>query len=610
MENELLANGELGKYKQSLVERCLGAVMVIILLSYFLSIWWNRYLSPACGGELTGVFLYNHGMLPFRDYFASAPPGMMLLSVVIAKLFGNKLIAFWIFGAIFRILGAVVAFLWLCRIVHPVWSSFAVISTFLFASIDVADTPYFYNHIATNFAFLSAFALSEVFKGSSKKTFICGIIGGFLLACSLLVKQTTGIIASGSLIAITSLVIIKNQNWRKLSLTLASLCTGATIPVLSLLFWLHEKGILLIFLDQVFGRGPSSKGGAITSLLRPITITYSTILKFPALNAISLTIVGWLFYAWIKQTDKSSKFYWWLGVFAIPIAMLIGRNDYFFKVDLRLVFLIFAYLSMVGCLSICIWVVINLFLRYRKNSEHFNDLILIATAGFACAYALSISWPAFEVMIFPGATLIVALALNWVSSSPRCSTLFRSSLLIILLFLISAATARKCNIPWSWGEWTEPPLKTSTIESNLPELKGFKLSPLTANFLDEVTETIRTHSKPDERIFVYPNMTIFYGLAHRFPATFALMHWVDVCPDYVADIDAKNLLLSPPAVLVVHPIVPEEFKYLEWAFRNDQPSSVRKVQAAFESLYPKYQLIRTFRLPDYPTPIQIWTLIR
>jgi hypothetical protein len=220
----------------------------------------------------------------------------------------------------------------------------------------------------------------------------------------------------------------------------------------------------------------------------------------------------------------------------------------------------------------------------------------MAAVGFACAYALSISWPAFEVMIFPGAALLIALALDWGGPS-RISSLVRGIAVTLLLVLVASATARKHATPYYWGRWTEPPLESSMVEPKAPELRGFVLSPWTASFFDGISEDVRANSKPEDRILVYPNMPMLYALSERFPATFATMHWVDVCPDFVADADAQQLLRSPPAVIVLHPDLPEEIATEEMLFRDGRQSGVRNVLIALESLSPRYQVMRGNLLP-------------
>src|SRR5262249_59726610 len=110
--------------------------------------------------------------------------------------------------------------------------------------------------------------------------------------------------------------------------------------------------------------------------------------------------------------------------------------------------------------------------------------------------------------------------------------------------------------PARWGLGSEPPVLSGTVEPRTPGLAGFRLSPETAEFFDEVTRLIQEHTSPADPILVYPHMPILYGLADRPLATSAYMHWFDVCPDYLAVADAERLRRSPPRLMVVMELSP------------------------------------------------------
>ena len=100
------------------IDFLLGAAAVAVLLLVFFASWWNRYLSPASGGEIAIAFLFERGMLPYRDYFVSAPPGMVLAIAEIDRWFGRELLPFWAIGVVVRLVGAMCLYVWLCRVVR------------------------------------------------------------------------------------------------------------------------------------------------------------------------------------------------------------------------------------------------------------------------------------------------------------------------------------------------------------------------------------------------------------------------------------------------------------------------------------------------------------
>jgi len=296
---------------------------------------------------------------------------------------------------------------------------------------------------------------------------------------------------------------------------------------------------------------------------------------------------------------------WWLTMAALLAGMLAGRSPALFPWDLRDLFLSLAYLAMVGCLAVALWSLAKLAAPRLGRID--PDMALLAVLGFGCAYSLSMSWPAFEAMVFPGAALLIALALEK-GGPARSKPWIRGVVVALVLVLVTTATARKHAVPFYWGRWVEPPLGASTVQPKAPELRGFLLSPRTAGFFDEVSETVKAYSRPEDPIFVYPNMPILYALAQRLPATFGLTHWVDVCPDFVAAADARTLLRHPPAVIVVHRDLPVEIATEERLFRNGRRSDVREVLAALDTLFSLYQVVGVYPVPGHPIPVQVWAL--
>jgi hypothetical protein len=586
-------------------EQGLAGVVVVGVLLLFISSWWNRYLSPASGGELLGAQGFDIG-LPYRDYYGSAPPGMSLLSLVITWFSGPKLIALWGAGVLLRLSGAICIYVWLCRLVSPLSSAIAVISTFIFASVDVADTPYFYNHIAVTFAIYGAFALSFALDSTLKRRLLFSLLGGVFLGIALLIKQTTGIIAGSCLVGAIFFLLASRRLFREMGETIAALITGAAVPIVGCLAWIYSLGALSAFFDQVFGRGPSSKGGALASFLRPFSHTrHSVYLSLIAVVCLLLIAWGALLYRYGKRKGFATPMgqSGWLAVGALIGAILLGRNAYLFSWNLRFVFLSFAYLSMIGCLFIWLWLIASALLDRQKDIN--TNAGLLAALGFGCAYSLSISWPVFEVMIFPGCAFLLALFLE--RPGPKRKW-FRAEIVAVLVCLVMIAVARKHTSPFDWGLWSEPPLVDSMVKSNIPELKGFVLSPQTEGFYEKTVQTILAHSTVQDRIFVYPNLPILYALTHRRPATFGLVHWVDTCPDFLAEADAHRLLRNPPKVMVIHATSLGFLRGEELTFRNGRPSGVRKIVEAIQILTPRYRLVQTSPVPGDKVPIQIWVL--
>ena len=90
----------------------------------------------------------------------------------------------------------------------------------------------------------------------------------------------------------------------------------------------------------------------------------------------------------------------------------------------------------------------------------------------------------------------------------------------------------------------------ATRHSVQPQLSGLLLPTNTVSLIDGIVGIVGEHSKPNDAIFVYPEMSLFYILTHRSHPTITGSHNIDVVNDAFARSEARRLLINPPAVLI------------------------------------------------------------
>lgn len=438
------------------MEKWGGALAIVLVMTFFLASWWNRYLAPTFGGELFIVASGELGLIPFRDFYNSYPPGHTMLTRALAAIQGNKLIVFWSFGALVQIAGAVALYLWLCRIVQPAFSAFAVVVTFVFASGDIADYPYFYHHLVVTYCLLGAWAAALACEAvDGKRRFLLAFVSGLLLGWACTVKQTNGVISLVAVLAVVSCVLWTRRDGRGFALILGGLILGTLAPIISTFVWLERNGVLEAFIEQAVTKGPSSKGGLIGSLIRPISLTLlshrMTEAAAWALGGMGLGGVGYLL-SRHKPGAAITRWYWLATALTVP-AIVIGRNLTGYPTEeSRIPVLALCYLSLSGCLLTGTVLAFRL-LVLRKPMEAHHPLL--AAIGFSSAYALSMSWPAFEIMILPGLTYLLAASLQRVSGNLLAGG-FRVAAILVCLVIVGTVTWRKHMIPQTWGRWVEP----------------------------------------------------------------------------------------------------------------------------------------------------------
>jgi hypothetical protein len=261
-----------------------------------------------------------------------------------------------------------------------------------------------------------------------------------------------------------------------------------------------------------------------------------------------------------------------------------------------------AFLGWTGSLSLFVmylwWLLTGRL--HRDQAQHF----MFAGFSFAVAYMNSLSWPTNPIVILPAFGFVVATILSATREAPT-GKISQPVIVVACLACILQVTLQKCASPYEWGGWREPSTHAATMGVSFPELKGYRVSAETANFLTRVTEDIDSHSGEQEPIFVYPDLPIFYLLAHRQPETFGYVHYIDVAPDFVDVADANTLRSHPPAVIVYLKNSEEDLRTGEMNFRGGRRSGQRDLVAAINTLSPNYKLLDSFVAPGTNRTVEV-----
>jgi hypothetical protein len=171
---------------------------------------------------------------------------------------------------------------------------------------------------------------------------------------------------------------------------------------------------------------------------------------------------------------------------------------------------------------------------------------------------------------------------------------------------VATAAGLKLQSPFTWADWQEGNVRRATVEPNFPELRGIRVTPETDRFLERVVADIQHNSRPDEPVAEFCCMPILYLLAHRAPATFAYVHYIDVTPDDVYRADAERLETNPPAVVVTLERSEEEVREGEINFRGGKPSGERTLWTVLRNLGPGYRLADILTTPNTNKRVEVW----
>jgi len=459
-----------------------------------------------------------------------------------------------------------------------------------------------------------AAATAAVDKASYGMAALSGVFAGL----SFLGKQTSGIAVTAMLLMAIPSAIWLLVTPRKGMASLAAFSAGWSVPVGSICIWLGHNGALGAFIGDVFIQGPASKGSIWAMGSRQFRALlggglYSLIDSAAAL----LLVAAMLIYVRPEfmpsrenEADLPGRTALWGSsacLLAVVVGWLLSRTSR--PVDVIHPFILDS-ISNVAILAGEFGCAVIFFIIAKRcwavSAWHVRPVKLLLGSGLAggLAFALSASWPTYGSMLVPAFSFTLAFVLQ--KNSPRLRML-RPALVAGCVAALALLTWMKLEAPYNWGSWREPNIKAATQLPTLPELRGLRMSRETAEIVNRITADIQKYSRPDEPIFVYPNLALFYVLSHRMPATFAYIHYIDVCPDFIDKADAAAILAKRPAVIVYIRQTEAQLLGSEKNFRGGRRSGLRDMLAAIDKLESEYRIADTFTTPTGSTG---WVLVR
>jgi hypothetical protein len=388
---------------------------------------------------------------------------------------------------------------------------------------------------------------------------------------------------------------------------------GWAIPTGLVAAWLVNGGAWQAFLRQAFTEGSASKGTFGEIPLRPLTtLLYSPILLLAFFCACGLMCL----YALVARRDRRPEVaartgepwvLWLLSLLALAAGFVWAWSSpklkIFGPVEIALIFIsaICIFISLYGSLALAARYTLDA-VRGRLDNAGMRKWILASVCAVT-AYMFSLSWAAYEKMLIPGFAFLIAMALD--REVNRGWSAKGGAIVALGLILVCTAAFRKLTWPYTWENWVDGPVKEETAVSDFPEMRGLRVTPESARFLDRVTRIIDSHSRPDETILCFPNYALFYVLSHRSPATFAYMHWFDIVPDSLAREEANRIREHPPAVILYVDLPENLIEIKELSYRAGRRSGQRDMMSAIQSL-PGYRVIETVPIPHVDYGLKIY----
>lgn len=584
--------------RESLVLKVTYATLLAAATCGYLLLWYNRFLGLSSNGWF---YFYAqqilHGSVPYRDFYLYVPPLHPLKLAALSALFGDGLIVPRIAAVAERVVLAVLVYFWLLRIftIGPAFLG-SLLGVIAFCS-DQADALSLHHHDSVLWAVTAGLLASFGISSRRSSAFIAG--SGFFAALCFFTKQTTGAGISLVVPLILLCTLKSPRTWGRVALPLLAFAAGWAVPAGLVTSWLSRKGAFAPFLEQVFIKGPTSKGPLWMVLLRPFltAIEYPVYLLYISVALVLLFMARRGFSRPVKNDVSSAGLTAWasmMGVVLLCAGALISRwGEEALWVTAFQAGMILILVTLFGTT----WLSASLLAaRFQHEvSEKDAQLLLLTGVSMAVAVTLSLSWVAYGPMTMPGLALIVAMLVQRAMASRRLPR--RIAVLACTGAAILVLVSAKLQHPFRWEGWTDGPISQGTAQPKIQQLEDFRLPPPVAVFLDRVTAAVTAHSKRGDAIYVFPWAPLLYTFSQRQPTTFAYVHWFDVTPDYVARRDAAELRAHPPAVIVYFPFSPEQVRDQEDRFRGGGNSGQRELIHTVEELAKTYKLVDAVNQP-------------
>ena len=565
----------------------------------------DRYIPIQEGWMQYYTLLTKNGLVPYKDFYFFTQPISLIIAQLISK-FGDGYMLYRYYGMVERSLLILALYFLVSKHFSPAATFVAIVtSAFLYSSFNI-DILYTYYQTTLLLFLLSLICLQ--FGMDSRRRWLFDCAAGFFASLAFFTKQSNGLFVS----IFVLFIMVWYTSGEPLYLRVLRFLLGWIIPASIIFGWMIKQQIFSVYISQVFG-GISAKGSILGMLfgfwVRHSAMQYFGMFVFGVLILYMLWIKKKLFICSESRLPSSLNFNKYLLLLIFPVYIVGG---FLIRPENRVALAI----NTVGDAYLLLWLYFSFFSLtiasifigtkwiFRKKLPFSKPLSELILASFIWIYVTGFSGQLEIYATLLGTSIVLAFFLDRVQINWRP---FKLLLLIGSCLVLFVCAAKKNQMPYAWWGWNEEG-HSSSLPSIIPAFKGFILSPSTVEIYDKIYLDILENTTPNDRVYTYPFITLFNYVTNRIQPTFSPVHYFDVCPDYVAVMDAQKLIDDPPKMIIYMEMSPLVFKLHEDVFRNGLPSGQRKLVTAINKIVVEhnYQKIDSFISPGWYWPIYVW----
>jgi hypothetical protein len=612
---------------------CSFANIALYYLVYF-----NRYAPITEGWFVAYAKLIESGQAPYRDFPFLLPPLYLFQTYVFHLLFGDSFLLFRLTGLVV-LLGMVYLIQDLLRVFFDKWiANVAATVAVIYYQSGVAFLGYDFTQFLTLYLLLGFWCLMKAWLSRSDAgSYSYLFAAGASLAFAILTKHSNGGVAAAVALAASCAVTVKFNHLGIATRKIATLATGVLVPFTITAVALARNGSLVPFFANTGSDALQAKGGLsivlfawIKELLRNHYFANSiqnaaSILFFSGfILSLSLAAVFWLIFSEpglaqrisASRADRPDRKAGDARLFPYRPQMPVPVAGFIFTAMLAIAGVILLYvsgntryiqpilnlggelrpyilLSSVNLYGIG-FVVSGLgFMWWGRRPA--ASWFLLFSFGLGLIFANGTSSATLsEISLFIGVAIWISIYLtlgssHWISMLPT---------LILMMGLVSFFVSAKVQAPYYW--WHVQTAKANeTVCTPAPAwINGLCFDPGQLKKMTLISEAIKTHSQPNDPVYVFPHLPIFNLLTDRPPYRNAVVSWYDFMSDREAEMVAASLAADPPSVIVFAKLPPDVADIHERIFRNGRPLGQRKIIEAVDDLLKRRVFSKILAVQD------------
>lgn len=569
-------------------------LLSVLLSAMFVCVMLNKTLPFAEGWYTYYAKCINGGLSPYVDFEYLYSPVYIYFTAVFTRLFGYDIMSIRALGIIFFSLIAIGLYMSVCLIVGKKRSWIALVASVagvFYLQSEIVQVFYDYVRLMDACAAFSLYFLLKSVKliSEREKATKSLIPLGILLALFTNIKQNTGMIFSAFSIVLIIYVCIWAGSKAK-EIIKNVLIILAPIAVISAAIYgaLLINGSLSTYLSMTGLAAASAKGGMYAILFGWLSNNKAAFINaFPIAAAFLAIIIGLYFlrkYYFKKHTEgingEKKELDHFLGIgfsvlFVIGIIALtlsrgfaqwLAPKHYFSPYAIFLtVFPIFVIFG--------VWGIVDMF---RKKDTLKDNILLFSLSGayFAIAFACANSGGIAEGQSSFGVAFIITALLLLLDFA--YAKIARVAVVAVCLVFALQCAGKKMLTTYNWWGMDESDYWSNTEELDLELLDGIKVSPETKYVYEEICKQIKSNTDPDDPIFCFPQLPLFYNLCDRSdPGTFTKVQWFDVSTDKSVIADIEVLKKNPPKAILIYNTSDGAYNAHEGSFRGGNESGTR-----------------------------------